>query len=145
FRNARQSGFLSALLRDPEAPVRLWRLRIGDQLAAFAVVLEGERVWHFYLATYREDHPHTGAYLLNRIIEAACHDDECDFFDLLRGRFDYKEAWMDEVRVLYEVICPNGWRGALLAYGYRIRWALARSERLQRWRSMLLRVGDRRP
>lgn len=143
FKPGSQRDFLFALLRDPEAPVRVWTLSVGDRVAAFAIVLEAATRWFFYLTTYRQEFKNAGSMLLARLVEAA-HDAGCTSFSLLRGDLRYKNDWANGSEDVYEIVCASNRLGQLGALAYRARWRAASSPMIRRARRVLFRAGDRR-
>lgn len=143
FKPGSQRDFLFAVLRDAEAPARLWTLSVGDRVAAFGIVLEGAARWCFYLAAYRQQFKNAGSMLLARLVEAA-HDAGCTSFSLLRGDLHYKYDWANESEDVYEIVCASNPLGQLGALAYRARWRAAASPLIRRARSVLFRAGDRR-
>lgn len=143
FKPGSQRDFLFAVLRDAEAPARVWTLSVGDRVAAFGIVLEGATRWYFYLAAYRQEFKNAGSTLLGRLVEAA-HDAGCTSFSLLRGDLHYKYDWANESEDVYEIVCASNLLGRLGALAYQARWRAATSPLMRRVRSVLFRAGDRR-
>ncbi|HJU69420.1 MAG TPA: GNAT family N-acetyltransferase [Gemmatimonadaceae bacterium] len=143
FKAGSQRDFLFAVLRDADAPARVWTLRVGDRTAAFAIVLEGVTRWYFYNTTYRQEFKNAGSMLLARLVEAA-HDAGCTSFSLLRGDLHYKNDWANDSEDVYEIVCASSRLGQLGAFAYQARWRAATSPLIRRIRSVLLRAGDRR-
>ncbi len=143
FRAGSQREFLLSAMADPALPAHLWLLRVGGEVAAVSLVLEGERRWFYYLATFRDRFRNAGALLMAHIVEDA-HRAGCTSVSLLRGDHGYKEAWSDFVEPVHEVIIPSGLRGRVAAATFQLRWRAARSATLHRLRARLFAVGDRR-
>lgn len=143
FKPGSQRDFLFAVLRDAEAPARVWTLRVGNRVAAFGIVLEGATRWYFYLAAYRQEFKNAGSMLLARLVEAA-HDAGCTSFSLLRGDLHYKHDWANASEEVYEIVCASNPLGQLGALAYQARWRAATSPLIRRVHSVLFRAGDRR-
>jgi CelD/BcsL family acetyltransferase involved in cellulose biosynthesis len=143
FKPGSQRDFLFAVLRDPDAPARVWTLRVGDRVAAFKIVLEGATRWCFYLAAYRQEFKNAGSALLGRVVEAA-HDAGCTSVSLLRGDLHYKYDWANESEDVYEIVCASNALGQLGALAYQARWRAAASPLIRRVHSVVFRAGDRR-
>ena len=143
FKPGSQRDFLLAVLRDAEAPARVWTLGVAGRVAAFAIVLEGATRWCFYNTTYRQEFKNAGSALLARVVEAA-HDAGLTSFSLLRGGFQYKYDWANDREDVYEIVCASNRLGQLGALAYQARWRAATSPLIQRVRSALRRTGDRR-
>jgi len=142
-REGTQREFLFAVLRDPDAPVRVWTLRVGGTLVAFAILLVDAQRWYYYMPSYRSDYRNAGALLLARIVERA-HDVGCSAVSLLRGDHGYKEDWTRDAEAVYEIVCASSLRGRIAVAGYRLRWWAASKPMMKRVRSRFLRLGDRR-
>jgi CelD/BcsL family acetyltransferase involved in cellulose biosynthesis len=118
-------------------------MRVSGRLVAYALVLEGDDRWYYYLPSFRKDAPNSGSLLMAHIVEAACAGD-CRVVDLLRGGHGYKRTWSDSADSVYEIVWPSSLLGRLAVMAYAVRWRAARIERLQELRARLLGVGDRR-
>jgi CelD/BcsL family acetyltransferase involved in cellulose biosynthesis len=138
-----QREFLRAILLDPRAEASVWLMRVSSRLVAYALVLEGEDRWYYYLPSFRKDVPNAGALLMAHIVEAACAGG-CRVVDLLRGDHGYKRTWSDSADSVYEIVWPSSLLGRLAVMAYAARWRAAQSERLRELRARILRVGDRR-
>lgn len=143
FRPGPRRDFLEAILKDPRMKLHLWLLRVSAQLVAFALVLEAQKRWYYYLSVFRQDHRHAGAYLLSRIIENACGS-PFTCVDLLRGPHVYKYDWTAHENIVYEIVRPSTLRGQAVALAYAARWKAAKSPILQKTRARLMKTGDRR-
>ena len=143
FKPGSQRDFLLAVLRDAEAPARVWTLSVGNRVAAYAIVLESATRWFFYLTTYRREFKNAGSMLLARLVEAA-HDSGCTSFSLLRGDLHYKNDWANANEDVYEIVCASNPLGQLGALAYQLRWRAATSPLIRRVRSVLFTAGDRR-
>jgi CelD/BcsL family acetyltransferase involved in cellulose biosynthesis len=143
FKPGSQRDFLLAVLRDADAPARVWTLSVGDRVAAYAIVLEAAARWCFYLTTYRQEFKNAGSMLLARLVEAA-HDAGCSSFSLLRGDLAYKNDWANDSESVYEIVCASNPLGQLGVLAYRARWRAATSPMIRRVRRSLFRAGDRR-
>jgi CelD/BcsL family acetyltransferase involved in cellulose biosynthesis len=143
FRPGEQVDFMSAILRDPRMPVRVWSLRANAKLAAFAVVLEDTSGWYYYLPSFRRSCPNSGAHLLSCIVQAAFTQGRA-FVDLLQGEHGYKSLWTDETVGVGEVVAATSFFGRIMLLGYVVRWRASNSPLLQRLRNVVTRVGDRR-
>jgi CelD/BcsL family acetyltransferase involved in cellulose biosynthesis len=144
FREGTQRDFLRSMLQAPGMPAQVWLLDVAGEPAAASIVLLGVDRWLYYFAAFRQSHRNAGSLLLAAIIEAA-HLAGVRSVSLLRGDHGYKDAWADHSEAVHELVIAANPRGAAVALAYDLRWQLARSTRLQRWRSRLLGVGDRRP
>ena len=142
-RPGEQADFVSAILRDPRMPVRVWCLRANAKLAAFAVVLEDRSGWYYYLPSFRRSCPNAGAHLLSCIVQAAFTQGRT-FVDLLQGDHGYKSLWTDETVGVGEVLAASSLRGRIMLLGYVARWRASNSPLLRRLRNVVTRAGDRR-
>ena len=143
FKPGSQRDFLFAVLRDADAPVRVWTLSVGDRVAAFGIVLEGVTRWCFYLAAYRQEFKNAGSMLLARLVEGA-HNAGCATLSLLRGALHYKYDWANDSEDVYEIVCASNPLGQLGALAYQARWRAATSPLIRRVHSTLFKAGDRR-
>lgn len=142
FKPGSQRDFLFAVLRDAEAPARVWTLDVGNRVAAFLIVLESATRWCFYLAAYREEFKNAGAALFARVMEAA-HDAGCTSVSFLRGDLHYKKDWGNDREDVYEIVCASNPLGQLGTLAYRARWRAASSPLIRRVHSVL-KGADRR-
>jgi CelD/BcsL family acetyltransferase involved in cellulose biosynthesis len=143
FRPGSQREFLVALLRDPQADLMIWLMRLSGRLVAYALVLIGKDGWYCYLSSFRKDVPNAGSLLLAQIVAAACVSG-CTVVDLLRGDQAYKRVWTDRVNTVYEIVWPTTLLGRVASLAYAARWQAAKNQRLRDLRARLGRVGDRR-
>lgn len=142
FKPGSQRDFLFAVLRDAEAPARVWTLDVGNRVVAFLIVLESATRWCFYLAAYRQELKNAGAALFARVVEAA-HDAGCTSVSLLRGDLPYKKDWGNDREDVYEIVCASNPLGHMGALAYRARWRAAASPLIRRVHSAL-KGADRR-
>jgi CelD/BcsL family acetyltransferase involved in cellulose biosynthesis len=138
-----QADFVRAILQDPEMPVTIWCLRTNAQLIAFAVLFEDKDSWYYYLPSFRQTFPNSGAYLLSCIIEAAFTRGQRSV-DLLQGDHGYKALWTNDAVSVAEIVAAHSLRGRVWLWGYKARWRASGSDTLRRLRNVLQNVGDRR-
>jgi CelD/BcsL family acetyltransferase involved in cellulose biosynthesis len=138
-----QADFICAVLQDPQMQARVWCLRTNGKLSAFAVVFEDKTGWYYYLPSFRDSCPNTGAYLLSCIVEEAFRSG-CGFVDLLQGDHGYKSLWTDQTVGVAEILGANSLWGRVVLQGYGARWRASSSVVLRRLRNVIKQVGDRR-
>ena len=130
-RDPRSRAFLRAVLLDSPLERELWTLRVGEVLAAFALVFPRAASRYYYLPSFRQRFPDVGTQLLRAIVEDSF---SAGFtrFDFLQGDEDYKRPWATDSRSVYEIAgAGRGMRGALAVRALELRWRAARSARLR--------------
>jgi CelD/BcsL family acetyltransferase involved in cellulose biosynthesis len=143
-KSGEQAEFLASVLQDPGMPARVWCLQVNDEMAAFAVVMEGSTGWYYYLPSFRNGFPNAGAYLLSCIVKEA-FGNELEFVDLLQGGHGYKTMWSTDTIDVGEVVAGRSVLGKLTTGIYGARWWAAKSQSMTRLRNAVTKVGDRRP
>jgi CelD/BcsL family acetyltransferase involved in cellulose biosynthesis len=137
-RQPARQAFLRALLTQNAVRHELWTLRERGRIAAFAIVLRGERTRYYYLPTHRGDAPGAGNLLLLALLRDSFATGVAEF-DFLQGDETYKGKWANAERCAHQLVAAGGGLlgGPALA-AVRGRWWLARSPRLRRWRTRWL-------
>lgn len=135
--------FIRAILKDSRLPIELWLLRLSEKLVGFQLMFVGNNCGYYYMAISRKDFPNTGSYLLAQLVRSSFESGR-ESMDLLRGSEEYKYAWTDLQRQVYEIVVPSNMRGHLWAMAYQIRWYAARSDLMHQLRNRLTGMGDRR-
>ncbi len=143
FKNPSLADFHRGLLQDPRTEGKLFLCRLSNKLGGFNLVLTAGNRWYYYWSVFAKKYPHVGAYLLSQVVEAA-HSSGCAHVDLLRGNENYKSAWADGSKMVYEIVCYSSLKGWVAAMTYSVRWKLAQSRLLHDLRNRLMQIGDRR-
>lgn len=143
FKDPSLADFLRGVLQDPRTEGKLFLCRLSNKLAGFNLVFTAGERWYYYWSVFGKEYPHVGSYLLGRVVEAA-HSASCEHVDLLRGNEDYKSAWADGSKAVYEIVCYSSSRGRVAAMTYSLRWKMAQSRLLHDLRNRVMQIGDRR-
>ena len=137
-RDPQRRGFLREILLAGGVRHELWTCRVEGRLAAFAILLLGGRTRYYYLASFREDVPRVGNLLLLALLQESFQTGFAEF-DFLQGDEPYKFEWSNSEREVHQLVAAGGgWLGVPALATVRMRWWLARSERLRRLRTSLL-------
>jgi CelD/BcsL family acetyltransferase involved in cellulose biosynthesis len=136
-RNSSRRDFLRDLMLSGEVRHEFWTCRVNGELVAFALVFPTRHRRIDYLSSFRVRFNGVGAFLLSEMVRESCGS-EFEEVDLGQGDEAYKLFWSTRERCVFEVVAPGRRLLALPAYAaVRIRWILARSERLRGWATRL--------
>jgi len=137
-RDPRRRAFLRELLLGGGVRHELWTCRVGAALGAFAIVLLGGRTRYYYLASFRQDVSRVGNLLLLELLRDS-FGAKLEAFDFLQGDEPYKFEWANAEHEVHQLVAAGGgWLAAPALAAVRVRWWIARSERLRRLRTRLL-------
>jgi CelD/BcsL family acetyltransferase involved in cellulose biosynthesis len=132
--DGRTRELLRSALLDNRVAHEFWAARVDGELAGFAIVLLSGATRYYYLPSFRKSYTDIGTWLMEQIVRDS-FESNVEVFDFMQGDEAYKLAWSTGTREVHQLVA-SGRRplGAAALAAFRMRFRLAESERLHRWR-----------
>ncbi|MDG2051448.1 MAG: GNAT family N-acetyltransferase [Myxococcota bacterium] len=118
--------FIRQIVGSEEIDQEIWTLRIDGTLVAYALILLGEGRRLYFLPSFRETFPSTGAHLLAVIIQDT-FEQGYNYFDFLQGDEDYKLQWSNTSDQVFEISAGFGAKGGFANVITALHWSASRS------------------